>query len=171
MKGRKTENMFCDVSDLNNEASVEALFVDRLLVELNYPDNQVLRKQSIAQITIGKGSKKENYKPDYALLNSAGEPIIVLDAKSPNETPENYHYQVSAYALYLNQKYSDKNPVRYTILTNGHHFIVYPWDNQEPVFFLRFEDFKEKNEKMKELRSNISYNVFKQVALTQENFD
>ena len=170
MTRRKTENMFCDVSDLNNEASVEALFVDRLLVELNYPDNRVLRKQSISQITIGKGSKKENYKPDYALLNSAGEPIIVIDAKSPNETPEKYHYQVSAYALYLNQKYTDKNPVRYTILTNGHHFTVYPWDSQEPVFFLRFEDFKEKNEKMRELRSNISYDVFKQVALTQDVF-
>jgi len=166
----ETKNMFCNMTDLNNESSVEALFIDRLLKELNYPDNRVLRKQSIAQITIGKGSKKENYKPDYALLNSVGDPIIVLDAKAPNEIPENYHYQVSAYALYLNQKYSDTNPVRYTILTNGHRFIVYPWDNQEPIFFLCFEDFQDKNEKLMELRSNLSYDVFKQASLTKDVF-
>ena len=161
----KIKNLFCVLGDLKNEASVEALFVERLLKALNYPDRRVSRKESVTQITIGKGSKKENYRPDYVLLDSAGEPILVLDAKNPAEIPEKYHYQVSAYALYLNQKYQDKNPVRYTALTNGHRFIVYPWDSEKPIFFLRFEDFEDNNEKWLELRSNISYSAFKQIAL------
>ncbi len=95
---------------------------------------------------------------------------MVLDAKAPNQKPQDYHYQVSAYALNINQKYQNKNPVRYTILTNGHKFFVYPWDSEEPIFYLRFEDFEEKNEKWLELLSNLSYSVFKQIALTKDNF-
>jgi len=164
------KNMFCTLTDLTNEAQVESLFVERLLKALDYPDGRVKRKESITEITIGRGSKKENYRPDYVLLDSAGKPIIVLDAKSPNEKTEDFQYQVSSYALFLNQKYHDENPVRYTILTNGHHFVVYPWDNEQPVFYLRFEDFLVNNEKWLELRSNISYSAFKQVALTQDVF-
>jgi len=164
------KNMFCNIADLSNEAYVESLFIDRLLKALDYPDNRVRRKESISDITIGRGSKKEKYRPDYVLLDSAGKPIIVIDAKSPNENPEEFHYQVSSYALFLNQKYHDENPVRYAILTNGHHFIVYPWDSEQPVFYLRFEDFFENNEKMLELRSNLSYSAFKQVVLTQDVF-
>jgi len=170
MATRKNKNLFCAIEDLKNEAAVEALFVERFLKALNYPDNRVSRKESVTQITIGKGSKKENYRPDYVLLNSAGEPIVVLDAKHPNESPEEYHYQVSAYALYLNQKYQSKNPVLYTALTNGHRFIVYPWDSEKPIFFLTFEDFEADNEKWLELRSNLSYSAFKQIALIKDVF-
>jgi len=162
--------MFCNKSDLKNEASVEALFVDRLLKALNYPDGRICRKESISQITIGKGSRKERYKPDYVLLNSAGEPIFVLDAKNPKESLDKYLYQVSAYALYLNQKYTNKNPVRYVSLTNGHQLIIYPWDSEKPIFFLRFEDIEANNEKWLELRSNLSYSAFKQVELTKDVF-
>jgi type I restriction enzyme M protein len=164
------DNIFCKSNDLNNEASVEALFVERLLKALDYPDNRVARKESIARISIGRGSKKENYRPDYVLFDSAGEPIIVLDAKAPDEAPENYHYQVSSYALYLNQKYPDKNPVRYTIVTNGYKFVVYPWDSETPLFYLEFDDFQNKNEKWLELRANISYLAFKQVGFTKNVF-
>lgn len=164
------KNLFCDDSDFNNEASVEALFVERLLKALEYPDNRVSRKNSIAQIVIGRGSKKENYKPDFVLHDSNDDPIIVIDTKSPTEKPEEYHYQVSAYALSLNQKYPDKNPVRYTAITNGHYFIVYPWDSDIPIFYLRFEDFDAHNEKYLELRSNLSYSAFKQIAVTKDIF-
>lgn len=164
------KNLFCNDSDLNNEASVEALFVERLLKALDYPDNKVSRKNSITQIVIGKGSKKENYKPDFVLHDSNDEPIVVVDAKSTTETLERYHYQVSAYALSLNQKYPDKNPVRYTALTNGHYFIVYPWDSNIPIFYLRFEDFDAHNEKYLELRANLSYSAFKQIAVTKDVF-
>lgn len=165
------KNLFCDNNDLKNEADVEALFIERLLSALKYPDDKVLRKKSIREIIIGKGSKRENYKPDYVLLDSGNTPIVVIDAKSPEENLENYVYQVSSYALYLNRKYTNKNPVLYTILTNGHKFVVYPWDSEQPVFFLEFEEFVDNNEKFLELRSNISYSAFNQVAATQDVFD
>ncbi len=165
------KNMFCKLSDLRNEASVEALFVDRLLNVLKYPDNRVRRKESIEEIVIGKGRQKEKYKPDYVLLDSSARPIVVIDAKHPNENPEAYHYQVSSYALYLNQKFLDENPVIYTVVTNGVIFIVYPWDTDRPVFFLSFEDFIDGNSKFLELRSNLSFSAFNQVAATKDVFD
>jgi len=167
---KMTKNKFCNLRDLTNEATVESLFIDRLLKDLNYPDNRVSRKKSIAEVVIGKGVKKERYKPDYVLLDSVGNPIMVIDAKSPKGNPEDYHYQVSAYALYLNQKYADKNPVRYTIVTNGNHLFVWPWDSNQPVFYLQFEDFQYDNEKYLELRSNLAYDAFKQIASTKDVF-
>lgn len=164
------KNMFCKKRDLNNEASVESRFVDRLLIALKYTDGKIKLKESISQITIGKGSKKENYKPDYVLLDSNNDPIIVIDAKSTNESPEEFHYQVSSYALYLNQKYQNKNPVIYIAITNGYKLVVYPWDSEQAVFFLNFDDFSENNEKWKELKANISFDAFKQVALTKDVF-
>ncbi|MHA1280002.1 MAG: N-6 DNA methylase [Candidatus Helarchaeota archaeon] len=165
------KNQFCKDSDFTNEASVEALFVDRLLNVLKYPDNRVRRKESIEQISVGRGRKKEKYRPDYVLLDSGGMPKVVIDAKAPNEKLEDYHYQVSNYALYLNQKYSDKNPVLYTALTNGHFFIVYPWDSDRPVFFLRFENFADGDEKFLELRANLSFSAFNQTAATKDVID
>ena len=165
------KNNFCDSRDLKNEATVEALFVDRLLSTLKYPDNRIRRKESIESIAIGKGSKKENYKPDYILLDSNENPIIVLDAKSPKEALPKYHYQVSSYALHLNQQFTDRNPVRYTALTNGITFIVYPWDIGTPVFYLAFEDFVDGNYKFLELRSHLSYTAFNQAAATKDIFN
>lgn len=164
------KNLFCNDADLSNEADVEALFVEKLLKALDYPDSNILRKDSIDQVVIGKGSKKENYKPDYVLKDSNGEPIIVIDAKSPSEQPEAYHYQVSDYALSVNQKYPDKNPVRYIAVTNGHLFIVWPWDSERPIFFMKFGDFQKQSEKFLELRANLSYLMFKQISITKDVF-
>lgn len=165
------KNQFCKDTNLVNEASVEALFVDRLLNVLKYPDDKICRKESISKITIGRGRKKEKYRPDYVLLDSGGVPKVVIDAKAPNEKLEDYYYQVSNYALHLNQEYSNENPVLYTVLTNGHFFIVYPWDTNEPIFSLRFEDFVDENEKFLELRSNLSFSAFNQVIATDNIFD
>lgn len=164
-------NIFCKRKNLINEADVEALFVDRLLSHLNYPDEKILRKKSLKSIDIGKGSRKENYKPDYVLLDSADDPIVVIDAKSPTERISDYLYQVSAYALGLNQMYPERNPVLYTILTNGFDFAVYPWDSNQPEFFLTFDDFLPNNESFIELKSKLSYSAFTQAKATKGVFD
>lgn len=170
-KMQSAKNVFCKKSDLNNEADVEALFVERLLKALNYPDNAILRKRSLSSIKVGKGSSKENFKPDYVLLDGADQPIIVLDAKSPSEKCKDYLYQVSGYALHLNQQSKESNPVRYVILTNALHFYVFPWDSATPSLYLDFNDFNRGEEKFLELRSHLSYGVFDQVSVTKEVFD
>ena len=64
------KNLFCNSTDLKNEADVEALFVERLLNYFSFPDDRVKRKRSLDEMVIGQGSKKEKYKPDYVLFDS-----------------------------------------------------------------------------------------------------
>src|SRR4030042_698897 len=56
------KNLFCDKKDLTNESSVEAFFVSRLLNYLGYSDGDIRTKQSIGELFIGKGAKKEKLK-------------------------------------------------------------------------------------------------------------
>ena len=104
-------------------------------------------------------------------MDSNDDPIIIIEAKSPDQDINDYLYQVTSYALFLNQTYEDKKTVLYTCLTNGNNFAVYPWDSSQAVFFLRFEDFDLRNEKFLDLRSNLSYNAFKQVEITKDIFE
>lgn len=160
-------NVFCDSADLHNEADVEALFVEPLLHALSYPDNRVRRKASIETLRIPRGSRTEAYKPDYILLDSAGRPVAIVDAKSPDEQPANFLYQVAGYALLINQRYPD-NPVRYCVLSNGIRTELYQWDRGVPELVLHFSDFDPGNAAFAGLRSALSYEAFNQELVVSE---
>lgn len=163
-------NLFCSRADLDSEADVESLFVERLLGKLKYPDDRVLRKDSLEEIVVGRGHRKEKYRPDYVLLDRKRRPLIVVDAKDVTQRPADYHYQVSGYALALNQRHTDGNPVRYTVVTNGLVLLVYPWDSDTPRIALNFGDFEEDNRGFVELRSLLSYGSLDIVKATEDVF-
>ena len=154
-------NVFCDSDDLRNEADVEALFVEPLIRQLGYPDNRIRRKAAIESLPIPRGHRVENYCPDYVLLDSMGQPTVVIDAKSPTENPSDFRYQVSGYSLLINQRY-DKNPVRYCVVTNALNTELLQWDRGEPELVLRFMDFDPGDSQFANLRAAISYEVFNQ---------
>ena len=170
-EGEARTNIFCRASDLDSEADVEALFVDRLLAKLHYPDNCVRRKDSLDSFAVAKGVKKELYKPDYVLLGKKQTPRIVIDAKAPNVAPANFHYQVSGYALALNQQHEAVNPVRYVVLTNGNTTLVYRWDENKPCLELSFADFEEDNPKFVQLRSLLTFGALEVIEATEEVFE
>jgi hypothetical protein len=58
------KNLFCNASDLSNEASVESFFVLRLLKELGYKDNEIQTKKSIQEL--GYGLREEPCTDPYA---------------------------------------------------------------------------------------------------------
>lgn len=147
-----SENLFCNRSDLSNEASVEAFFVMRLLQELGYKDNQIQNKKSISELAVPLGSKKVNYKPDY-VLSFRKKPKVVIDAKHPDEPLGKWIKQCSGYCLLLNQQFLEDNPVDYFVLTNGIQTQVYKWDVGIPILELGFEDFNVGNPKYEQLRS------------------
>jgi type I restriction enzyme M protein len=155
---KSMKNMFCDEADLINEDAVKSLFVDRLLQYLDFKDSNIKRKDSIQRLAIGKGSKKENHKPDYALFVRE-KPKIIVDAKDPKENVDDYIYQTSGYSLSLNQKFENENPVEYFILTNGFILKLFKWDNEKPILTLKFEDFEKGNSKLEKLQGVISFKV------------
>jgi type I restriction enzyme M protein len=140
------KNIFCNLSDISNEASVESFFIDRMIDYLHYEDKDIKLKASISEYTIGQGRKKVLYKPDYVLLAN-GIPAIVIDAKSTSEEIEKWEEQCSSYSLEINKEY-DYNPLMFYILSNGNKTNVYQWDKRKPLLSLSFMDFVIGNPKL-----------------------
>ncbi|MCG3148478.1 MAG: hypothetical protein PCFJNLEI_01922 [Verrucomicrobiae bacterium] len=152
-------NVFCNVKDLTNEASVETFFVNRLLTDLGYKDGQIKAKTSISEMTVSLGgSKSARYKPDY-ILTYRKLPRWLIDAKSPKENIDDWIPQCSAYCLGLNQRFPNANPVEKFVLTNGLHTKVFDWDNAEPILELDFADFVIGNPKFEQLRAILAASV------------
>jgi type I restriction enzyme M protein len=156
------KNLFCEKKNLNNEDSVEKLFLDRLIKKLNFKDSDIKTKQSIKQLTISRGRKKESYKPDYVLYKDK-KPIIVVEAKAINEDVDEFIYQGASYSLLLNSSYKDENPIKFFIMSNGLITKLFKWDEDKPIITLKFEDFLDKSSKYKKLLSLISFE-----SLTEE---
>ena len=156
-QAKSTSNDFCRSQDLGNEASVESFFVLRLLDALGYKDAEIRTKSAIDELKIGKGRKKEPYRPDY-LLYCKRKPRWIIDAKATSENPDDYVDQGSGYSLAANVKYED-NPVHYFMLTNGFLTRVYRWDKEQPILSLRFSDFVQGNTKYKTLRELLGAEV------------
>lgn len=170
---RENKNKYCLKEDLSNESSVEQFFVIRLLKDLGFKDSEIQTKKSIKELAIGKGSKKENYKPDYA-IKLKNKPRFLIDAKDPNEEIDGYLYQISGYALSLNQKFEDVKPVKICILTNGIISKVYKWDSNKPLLELAFQDFIDGNEKFQKLKSLLDKNTLtkrKKLDATTNEFE
>lgn len=145
-------SLFCKLSDLSNEASVETFFVDRLLKELGYRDSQIQTKKSISELAIPLGRKSVKYRPDY-VLTYRKKPRWVLDAKSPLEDLDKWVQQCSGYCLLLNQSYADENPVDFFVLSNGVLTRVHRWDVGAPYLELSFSDFNIGNPKYERLKA------------------
>lgn len=152
--GDVSQNAYCRLSDLHNEASVESFFLLRLISDLGYKDSQIKTKQSLESLTVARGRKQEKYKPDYALFRQ-GVPRCIIDAKSVDEDPDDWVEQCSGYCLALNRKYEKNNPVRYFVLSNGLKTVCYEWDRDEPLIILDFSDFIPGNPKYEHLKSVI----------------
>ena len=164
-------NMFCSLSDLNNEAAVETFLVNRLLVHLGYPDSRIRTKEAIQTLPIPRGSATENYRPDYVLMDSGNKPVVVIDAKHPSESIDSWIYQPVGYAAAVNRTYpTGVNPVQYGVLCNGHTLAVYPWDSNTPVFYLAFQELVEGNSAFSSFVSNIAYGFFNDIPVEGTDF-
>ena len=163
-------NLFCRRTDLDSEADVEALFVEKLLAKLNYPDNRVKRKDTLDKIVVSRGRTRVHYRPDFVLLDVRRKPVVVIDAKAPSERPDDYRYQVGGYAYALNQRFRNENPVRYIVVTNGIEFVLWDWDVEQPILNMSFEDFSEDNPKFLRLRSLLTYGVLDVSRVTKDVF-
>lgn len=152
-----SKNLYCNLKDLHNEASVETFFAARLLKDLGYKDSQIEPKKSISSIVVALGHRKVNYKPDF-VLKAKRLPRWVLDAKGTDERLEDWELQCSGYCLELNKRSKGK-PVQYYVLTNGLRTLLYKWDEAKPILELVFGDFTAGNPKYEMFRQILSPDV------------
>jgi type I restriction enzyme M protein len=162
-----SKNKFTSRKLLVNEASVEDLFVSRLIRDLGYKDEDIAQKKSIKPAEIALGSKKTRFAPDY-MLSVAGKPRVVIDAKGPEENPLSWVGQCVSYCATVNRKYSDENPVRFFIVSNGLKTVLFEVDRGDPVVTVDFEDCIDGNPRFERLRALLKPSAVVVPAMTED---
>lgn len=123
---------------LSNESDVEQKFLYPLLVEpqplgLSLPPSVIQTKANLRRLPIGKGSEQKLYFPDYVIV-STGFPLLVLEAKHPDQPLAEGYREARLYAHELNSLYpSGVNPVSFAVATNGVELWFGPIDQMEPT--------------------------------------
>lgn len=162
------KNKFCEKSALRNESDVEQFFVARLLKDLGYKDINILTKHAIPAYVIGKGQKRQSHIPDYQ-VRVGKTPIVIIEAKHPDEPIDKYITEAQDYATVVNRGFIGKNPIRYVLATNGIKTKLAKVDEDKVLLDLNFEDFVNGNEKYKKLQEYISFEASKKSpAITKE---
>ncbi len=159
-------NKFCELNDLTNEADVETFFVLPLLRDLGYENKNIKPKRSLEELSVSKlGSRRaEKYRPDFG-IKVGSDLRMVVEAKGPGEDLDDHYLQPRDYCVTLNGAHSDKNPVRFYLLTNGHLTRIYRPDVNEPILELTFKQFAKGSAKYKKLCSLVDRD---HIALDEE---
>ena len=157
------KNKFCNLEDLQNESDVEQYFIKPLLDDLGYVQQYVETKKTIPINKIGKGQKQKNYKPDYVLYlkTKKTEPVIIIDAKHPNEDANEGVIDSQLYASILRRKLKEPKTEQYCIGCNGKTIIIKHYDSDEVFLTLDFDDFNDSNKKYEKLKHIFSRKNFK----------
>jgi type I site-specific restriction endonuclease len=159
-KSLRTEpiNKYCALVSLKNESDVEQFFVLPLLVDLGYTSDYLETKTNIQKELIGKGKKRKQYFPDYLAYGLKGKkkPVLVVDAKHPNEAASDGVDDSQLYASVIRRHMIEPKPDQYCIGVNGHKLLVKHYDSDNIMHDLNFEDFVEGNQKFESLKHELS---------------
>ena len=153
-------NLFCDHSDLHNEADVEQNFARRLIEALGYADKAIRPKVALEQLVVGKVSGKSKYRPDFA-MKAANHIRWVLEAKAPSEKKLESHFdQANDYCEAINGSYQKAKPVKYFVLSNGITTQLYSCGQMSPTMVLTFDDFQKDKPRYAEFRELLRPQAF-----------
>jgi type I site-specific restriction endonuclease len=118
--------------ELHSESDVEQKFIVPLLTQvpplgLGYSSWDFRTKTDIRKLTIGKGTTRKLYYPDYAIVIS-GLPIMIIEAKAPEEQLSEGYREARLYATEINARYPHKvNPCSRVVATNGRILLCGEW--------------------------------------------
>lgn len=149
-----------ELSALQSESDVEQKLIYPLLVAdepfgFGISPNEILTKKNIKRLPIGKGKDRKSYFPDYLVL-IAGIPLVVIEAKEPNEDLEEGFREARLYAAEVNAIYRPGiNPLTKVVATNGARLLAGVWDHERPQIDLSYSEFTASSQKMAELHTFI----------------
>jgi type I site-specific restriction endonuclease len=94
--------LFCEFSSLCTESDVEQKLIFPFLTTLEpmglgIDSSQIMTKAVLRQRCIGKGQKQKYYFPDYVVV-IRGIPVLVLEAKKPDEDLGDAYAEARLYA-------------------------------------------------------------------------
>ncbi len=135
----------CKLEELANESDVEQKFLWQLLTVAapegcGYSAAEIYTKANIKTFELEKGDAKKVYRPDYIVL-LAGLPVLVVEAKRPDEDLDEAIREARLYAAELNSFYpTGVNPCVRVVATNGKNVITSPADSVSVDLNLEFID-------------------------------
>ncbi len=156
--------------ELLTEGDVETKVILPLLTKpepigLGYNHSNIQSKISLRKIKIDKGAKAQLYYPDY-LININGIPIIVIEAKKPNEDLNEAFRQASLYASEINRFFKEGvNPCKYVFATDGDVLYAGMWDNANPKFNIPISEWEVTNNNFSAFLENFSYSRLNKFAI------
>ena len=160
-------NKFCSIKNLKTESDVEQFFLAPLLKELGYTDDYQKTKSHIVEEFIRKGKKGEGYKPDYICYSDKqkSKPVLVIDAKNPNEDPSKGVTESQLYATILRRDLQEPKPIQLCIGSNGIRTIVKHYEENVPIGDLVFEDFNDGNQKYSAFKDRVSRSALSKMSV------
>ena len=165
--------LYCELASLVTESDVEQKFIYPFLktsapIGLGLKDAEILTKHILRRRIIDKGQKQKYYFPDY-LITIRGIPILVVEAKSPNESLANGYFEARLYAQEVNASFPHKlNACQYVIASNGCETWAGYADQAEPLLRLKYDDFSAEHKLFCELIAFCSREVL--VTLADRNY-
>jgi GTPase SAR1 family protein len=126
-----------DLPELKTESDVEQKLLYPFLCHPSYigiPSEWVRTKSYMEPTQIDKGAgKRAGYIPDYSIQKS-GFPLLIIEAKSPDETIQKALREAQMYASEINKRYPPNiNPIKYVLASNGEQIALSEWDSETQV--------------------------------------
>ena len=138
--------LYCNLSDLNTESDVEQKFIYKFLtmsqpMGLGFDSSEILTKTNIRKVFIGKNQSKKVYFPDY-IISIRGIPLLVLEAKKPEEGLDNAYSEARLYAAEINSRFEHGvNACKIIMVSNGNETWAGYSDTDVPKYKLKFDEF------------------------------
>jgi hypothetical protein len=157
------------VEELITEGDVELKVITPLLltpepIGLGFENSNIQSKISLRKLQIDKGSKSQLYYPDF-LINVNGIPLIIIEAKKPDEDLKEAFRQASLYAGEINRFFKKNvNPCELIIASDGKQLYAGTWDSGEPAFIIPVEEWLTTNDSFGSFLSFFSYSSIKNKA-------
>lgn len=155
--------------ELITEGDVELKVITPLLfnpepIGLGYNNSNIQSKVSLRKLMIDKGAKAQLYYPDF-IVNVNGIPLIVIEAKKPDEDIEEAFRQASLYASEINRFFDkDLNPCELIIATDGKLLLAGSWDTAKPQFSIPVSEWLTTNTNFGRFLSIFSFSILEKKA-------
>jgi type I restriction enzyme M protein len=163
-------NKFCNRASLKNESDVEQFFVLPLLADLGFTADYLETKANIPAALIGKGKKRRSYIPDYQgyTKKAKQKPIIIIDAKHPNEPAEEGVNDAQLYASVIRRKMAAPKPEQFCIGVNGDRLIAKHYESDVALHDLSFEDFADGSPKYQAFRDGFNREALASLSIEEK---
>ena len=155
------KNKYCKLANLRDESDVEQNFIVKLLDELGFTEDYRESKKTLKEVNIGKAKKKRPYVPDFVCyIDKKHElPVLIVDAKSPSENPEDGVHDAQLYASVIRRSLAEPKPEQWCIGSNGLSTLLFHYDSGHATSVLDFAFFVDGNSYFKTLKAEMNREV------------